>query len=323
MEIPRLTRILKWLFLIGIYFVVTNFCASSALLPLAFAGGFSRRDTLASFISGLASFLTCVTPFVVIGGLMALVVWAYRKDKIREQVSMDDFKDDNLLFRYGYEINQTTLSIAVKPEWSDKEINEFVVSMRQRIATQILNRFASSKLEVINPVHIKDKNMQQDGRDFLKIIFRSIRGSQVSHFIYYAIAGKYVVVHYFTRVRGKYRWHDMVDFVITGPLHIWFWGIDWLQNQYSIIAAISRYLNNSYDLIDLETFFEASYLVLLDETRNFLKEEGLLSEELNQIIVNNINNSQNISVSHATGFSFGNIASNVQNVAKSVLPVVK
>jgi hypothetical protein len=319
MEIPKLPRILKWLVLLGIYFVVLNFCASSALLPLTLSGLFSRQDTLASLISGLASFLVCIIPFVVIGGLMAVVVLAYRKDKSREQLSSDDFKNDNLLYRYGYKINQTTLSIPVKTEWTDEEIYKFSVSMRQKISTQIQSRFESFGVEVVNPVTIKDKNMQQDSRDFLKIIFRSRRGSQVSHFIYYAVAGKYVVIHYLTYVRGKYWWHDIVDFVITGPLHIWFWGVDWLQNQYSIITAISKHVNNSYDLLDLETFFEASYFVLLDETRNFLKEEGLLSEELNQIIVNNINNSQNITVSHSKGLSFENIA----NTAKSVLPTVK
>jgi len=128
-----------------------------------------------------------------------------------------------------------------------------------------------------------------------------------------------MVVHYLSRVRGKYRWYDVVDFVIMGPLTVWFWVVSWWQNSYSIIAAISKVVNNFADQLDLKTFFISSYLVLLDETRAFLEDKGLLTEELKRIINYNITNSSNINVSQSQGVSIGKTVQSVaENVAKSV-----
>lgn len=319
MEIPSASRIVKWLVVVGLYFWVTGACVSVVLIPFGFSVSSLFDDyNFAQMVSGAFGLLSCILPLAIIAGLMALMAWIYNTDKMREQTASDDFKNNNLLFRYGYKINETTLPIAVKPEWTEQEIREFVEAMQNRIASQIHDRFAAAEVQVTNPIYIKDKDLPADNRNFLKVIFRSRRGSQASHFITYAITGKYVVVHYLSRIRGKYRWHDVADFVITGPISIWFWGISWLQNQYSVIAAISKIVSNSYDLLDLRTYFEASYLVLLDETRAFLDEKGLLTEAVNQIIVNNINNSQNVSISGSSGVSLGGVVNAVQSAAQSL-----
>lgn len=314
MEIPPLFRIIRWFGLCAVYFWIIGACASITLLPLNLAlNSSSDNYNVQQSISGIFGFLGCLIPIIIFGGIMALMAWIFKMDKARERTASDDFKNENLLYRYGYKINEITLPIAVKTEWTDNETQEFVNAMRQRIASQIQNRFAGSGVQVTSRVHIKDKDLPSDNRTFLKVIFRSIRGSQASHFITYAVAGKYVVIHYISLIRGKYRWHDAVDFVISSPLTIWFWGLSWVQNQYSIIASISKIVGNSYDLLDLKTYFEASYLVLLDETRNFIKEKGLLTDELNQIIVNNINNSQNISISGSSGVKLGDVVNAVQS----------
>jgi hypothetical protein len=312
MEIPPLSRMVKWLILVGFYFQAFAFCISTVLVPFLFWRGDYQSAQSVNELSN--SF-----PFFMIAGLMGIVAWAYHKDKEREHHALDDFKNDNLLYRYGYKINETTIPVPVKPEWTDKEIERFVEALRQKIASQIQSRFASAGVQVANAVSIKDTDLPSDDRKFLKVIFRSKRGSQASHFITYAIAGKYVVIHYLSRIRGTYRWHDVVDFIIFGPLSIWFWGVDWLQNQYSIIAAISRIVRNSYDQLDLMAYFEASYLVLLEETRNFLKEQGLLTEELNQIIINNINNSQNIEITGSQNVSIGEAVNAVQSAARGLI----
>src|SRR5262249_4537826 len=149
--------------------------------------------------------------------------------------------------RYGYRFNEVVLPIPVKPERTDREVAEFVEAMRQRIAGQIQSRFAALAVEVTGTVRITDQDRPSDQQSVLRVVFRSARGSQVSHFIHYAVAGKYVVAHYLSHLRGRHRWEDVVDLVITSPLSVWFWGVPWLQNQHSIIAAISRDVsNNSY-----------------------------------------------------------------------------
>ena len=308
MEIPRVSRIGKWLILLAVYFWVIGLCATSALLPLAF----SRND----FVQFLGSSLSCISPFVVIGGLSGLVFVIYKKDQEREIRSSDDFKEDSLFFRYGYRLNHTTLTIPTKDEWGESQIRDFANSLQETLAHTIQKRFDSANVEITSPLNIKDKSLPSDERDFLRISFRSRRGSHVIHFIRYEITGKLIVAHYFTYIRGKYVWHDVADFVITGPLHVWLWIVDWLQNQYSVIARISSHVKNSYDQIDIETYFEASYLALLDETRNVLKDEGLLSEDLERVISVSIDNSQKVNITGSQGISVGNILSSVQSATR-------
>jgi hypothetical protein len=265
--------------------------------------------------------LNCIAPIVIIGGVMYLMIWIFNKDKKRELNPSDDFKKENLLYRYGYEINHTTLSIPVRTDWTEQQIDKFISVMRQRIAQQITSRFSAIGVQVTNPVNIKDRDKPSDSRSFLKIVFRSARGSQVSHFIYYAPMGKYVVIHYIALVRGKYRWHDVADFAISGPVSIWLWLLDWIQNQYSIIASISKFIGNSYDLLDLKSYFESSYLVLMDETRTFLKEVGLLTEEINSVIIQNINNSQNINVTNSKNTNLSGLVNTVQDVVQNIIPL--
>jgi hypothetical protein len=318
MNFPSLARIGKWLVLLGVYYQSIAFCATTALLPLSLSLGY-KDNSFERFLAQALTGITCLIPFIFVGGLMALMAFALKIDKDREAVASDDFKNDKLLFRYGYQVNKITFPIPLSKEWGPKEIGTFAHELRQKIATKIQDRFFSDGVAVTDPIYIKDKDLISDNRSFLKIVYKSKRGSQVSHFIYYAMSGKYLVMHYMSYVRGKYRWHDVVDFVISGPFTMWFWGIDWLQNQYSIVASISQFINNSFDILDLKTFFDASYLVLLDETRDFLKEKGLLTEELKQMIVNNINNSQNISITGSRGINLGNVVNTVQNAAQSLI----
>lgn len=306
MDIPSPARMFKWLILVFVYLQGLSICTAIF--------GFSSGRAI-----GPSTLLSCFPSLIVIGVIMYAVFLMFKKDKERENNPSDDFKDGNLLYRYGYEVNEDVIPIPVDSSWTEQQILSFVSAMRHRIAYKFRERFSSSKIEIIESFTIKDKDMPSDARNFLKIIFRSIRGSQVSHFVDYEIMGKYIVVHYVSKIRGKYRWHDVADFVIMGPLTIWFWGIGWLQNQYSIVAAISKIVYNSYDQIDLKSFFTSSYLVTLDETRIFLKENNLLTDELNQIIMHNINNSQNINITGSPGTSLSGLTNTVQNVGRSVV----
>ena len=315
-EFPLVFRIMKWLILLAAYFGILAFGAPLSRSLLGLANGLS----LAQFNQAVSTTLhspNYVLPLLVIAGWMVVISYIYLYDQAREQTTSDDFKGDTLLLRYGTRVHKITLPIYVKPEWTDQEINRFVDAMQERIGSQTESRFSTLGVQVTYSVLIQDRDLPFDNRSFLKIIFRSRRGSQVSHFIYYAMAGKMVVAHYLSHIRGMHLWQDVVDFVVTSPLSIWFWGMRWLQNQYSIVAAISRDLsNNSYDWLDLETYFLASELVLLDETERFLEEQGLLTSELKQMIFNNINNSQNISITGSQDVKLDN----VRNIAHIPLP---
>lgn len=240
---------------------------------------------------------------------------AYKLDLKREKKETDNFKDNNLFFRYGYRINRTVFSIPIDTNWSDGKIDDFAAEMSQTIAVKTHERL---KHPTVYLVTILDKKLKSDSKNFLKMVFRTKRGSQLSHFVYYAVSGKSIVAHYFTYVRGTYQWYDVFNFVFFCPISIWFWSIPWINNQFSIISSISTTIDNSFDVIDLSTFYESSYYALLDETRIILKENGLLTEELAQVIFNNINNnnSQNVNINNSSGLNLGNISNFVQSSVK-------
>jgi hypothetical protein len=255
-------------------------------------------------ILSLGLFLLIIIPS------MLLARTAYKNDQVREQNSTDTFQNQNLFFRYGTPINVTEFPIPANSSWSEKETVEIAQRMNQRVESRSMERLRMKGIAAFGTIDIIDKRLFTDKRSFLKVVYKTIRGSQLSHFVHYAVAGKSIVAHYYTYIRGATKWHDVFNFVFFSPLTIWFWGIPWLKNQCSILSVISRTEANSFDAIDLTTFYESSYYVLLDETRAFLKDNGLLSEEVAQVIFNNIsnNNSQNISISRSRNVSLGRIS---------------
>ena len=316
MEVPKLSRVLKWCVLIGLYLTVVGCCVGSLIYPFLIVGALSE-SRLVQFLSGLGGVVAVFIPLVLVGLFFSLVVWMYKRDKQHEKRPEDDFTGTNLLFRYGVRVNRAVLPIAVDPEWTEEGIQNFVEGLQQAVAVRIEESFSSSDVEVVLPVNITDRSLPSDSRDFLKIVYRSTRGSQLSHFIRYEKVGRVVVAHHFTFLRGRYEWHDVVDFVVTAPFHIWFWVFDWMRNQYSIVATLGRDVDNSYDQIDIETFFEASLFNILDETRRALEKEGLLTRDLERAISIHIDNSQRVNVTGSRGVVTGGIAQRIQDITRA------
>jgi hypothetical protein len=241
--------------------------------------------------------------------LMLPAVFAYIKDKEREAQGMDNFTGTRLFFRYGDEVHHISFSVPVKAEWSPEETTRFAARLREDLARRVGARIPPA-LAQADLLTIAD---QQSGekKDFLRILVRSRFGSLLAHFVHYASYGQTVTAHYFTFVRGIQTDWAVARFVIESPFTIWFWGIPWLLNQYSIIAEISRFRTSSFDGIDLQTMYNLTRYVLLCETQEVLEEAGLLTEEVRQIIFNQFNSTQSISVAGSSGVSFGNVNQNV------------
>ena len=65
---------------------------------------------------------------------------AFNIDLKRERKANDNFKDNNLFFRYGYRINRTDFSIPVDINWSDQKLQNFVSDMTQQISIKVNER---------------------------------------------------------------------------------------------------------------------------------------------------------------------------------------
>ncbi len=263
----------------------------------------------------LSTLPTVILPLIILGA-MGFSWWAYEQDKEREKVASDDFKEMGLLFRYGYEINDVAVPVFV--DLPSHQIDDLVRALTNRLYSTLQDAFANLNMVLAFPVVIKDKEYPEDQREFLKMVMRTSRGSQLSHFIHFAVTGKYIVTHFTTKVRGRYEWYNVVNFILLSPITVWFWGVDWWKNQYSIVASISTTVGNSYDLIDLTSYFQSTYLMVWRVIRDFLKEKDLLSDDVQQIIINNITNTQQISVSKSRQVNLGNIINRVQSAVPRI-----
>jgi hypothetical protein len=237
--------------------------------------------------------------------LIGLTAAAYRFDKEREAKGSDHFRSGRLFYRYGEEIERVYFSLPVKGEWEELKIDQFTRSTQERLAACIQKRVPSDLVAVEADLKISDLGTSE-AKSFLRILARSKYGSTLTHFIHYAQFGRTLTTHYFTYLRGTVSDWDLVRFFIASPFTIWWWGVPWLLNQYSVMEGMSRFRESSFDGVDIRTLYSMTKTILYEETEQLLRDAGLLTEEVQQIInihkhntVNrmSINNSANVNLS--------------------------
>lgn len=243
----------------------------------------------------------------------ALSAWAYVSDKAREARSMDDFSGDRLFFRYGHQVDSTYISVPIDQKWGFKETEDYAQTLRLSLAQKIAARLPEELAQVRGDIVVADRGTGER-KDFIRVCVRSRFGSLLTHFVHYANFGQTITAHYFTYIRGIHNDWDVVKFLLLSPFTIWSWGVPWLLNRYSIVSQLSVYRASSFDGIDLRTMFCLTNKVVYEETEKLLTEAGLITEEIRQVIHNNIynNNQQNISISHSSGVSLGGVKQSAQ-----------
>jgi hypothetical protein len=243
---------------------------------------------------------------------MGLGVWAYQADHEREKQSLDDFQGGGLFFRYGTQVESARWVVPVKPEWSAEETRAFAETLRRKVAERIDHHLPDDSVQVMGTVVIREKNRSL-GKEFARVCAKTGLGSLIVHFFHFAPFGRSMTLHYRSFVRGTHTPLDIVKFVLASPLSFWLWIWPWANNEYSILSRLSHFYESSYDDMDLQTIYVTSHSLLLNELRNVLEEEGILTEELRQMIFNQItnNNVQNVTASGAASITVGSVAQSV------------
>jgi hypothetical protein len=283
----RLLRAVQWLLLGIFYFSVA--CYILACIGLVRA--FERSD-----LAGTALF-----PILPLVAVIALAWFAFKQDKRREALGLDDFRGDWLFFRYGQEIDHTTISIPVKANWGFKETEVSAVTLRTTLAERIAARLPYSNVKVMVRKLITDRQTN-DQKEFTRVLIQSAYGSSVTLFIHYACFGQTITAHYFIYRRGTYDLWSVLRFLLMSPFTMWLWIIPWLLNRDSIIARISEYRGSSFEAIDLQTMFGVAHRVIYEETAETLKQVGLWTEEIQKIInynIQNVRSLQNVAINNS------------------------
>jgi|HubBroStandDraft_3_1064219.scaffolds.fasta_scaffold22197_3 hypothetical protein len=242
--------------------------------------------------------------------ILAVFVLSYlalAEDRRRESAGNDDFRGTGLFYRYGKQISYKTVSIPLQRESDAGKALRVAGELRDGIAQRVAHRLPGAA-EVLSPLEIKDRDAPNEGgKDLVRVRSVSHRGSLLVHFLHYAPLGQSVTAHHFIFLRGTHKPFDEFRFVFFSPFTIWMWGLPWVQNRFSILSHLSMAVSNSFDEIDLQTLFEATSSVIVAATEAVLRENGLLTEELHQLIVNNHYNNQRLDLRQASNFRLGSV----------------
>jgi hypothetical protein len=248
---------------------------------------------------------------LILSLFLAIAYWVWRADKGREERGDDDFSGWHLFYRYGEQIFSTAIPIPTDASWSAEETSRFAVALRTKLTDRIRQCLPEGAAHVLEPHRITNLDTHVK-RDFIRILARSERGSCLVYFIYYAPYGSNIIAQYFTYRRGHHSSWDVVKLVLESPISLWFWIIPWLSNRYSLALRVSHLDDDPYDLMDLDTMYVMTQYISLKATEAVLAEAGLLTEEVQQILVNNITNvtnknSQRFNISGGFVQSVGNV----------------
>ncbi len=256
--------------------------------------GLFATGLLASNRDGASGCLAPLVLALLLVGSDVAAAFSIEQDRKREAAEKDNFTGGRLFFRYGDEIHRAIFSIKVGDSWSKQQVDLFAVKLRDEMASRLAARLSCDRCGV-SAVAIRN-SLTGSEKIFLRILATTPRGSLVAHFAHYAPFQNTITAHYFTFARGTVGIPETILWVLEAPYRIWFWGIPWLLNRYSVLSEVSDFRNDSYDLIDLQTMYMMISDSLLRVTADVLRDEGLLTEELQTIIVNQLFSAQQVNI---------------------------
>lgn len=282
--------------------------AIGSMLDLVIASWRFLRWPLAAMLYIALGVSTLGLGFVYVLGIIVYAYVAIAADRRREAAGSDDFRGTALFYRYGRRIGRSSFSIPLQRQWSSGDAVRIAAGLRDGVAQRVQTRLQAAA-EVIAPQTVRDLDDPGDGgKDLVRVCLRSRRGSLLVHFLHFAPVVESVTAHHFTFLRGTHGRFDEFRFAFFSPISIWLWGWPWMMNRLSILSHLSMTVHNSFDDIDLQSLLEASNHVIGEALEAVLEANGLLTDALRQVIVNNTYNNQRVDLRHATGFRMGSIA---------------
>jgi hypothetical protein len=234
---------------------------------------------------------------------------AYFSDKSKDRSGNDNFKRGGLFARYGKEIYSSVIPIQIDPKKTSKSSEEVIAGIKRFLMAELEKQFANTPRFSLAELSVKDLKKSKDVRDFLRFSFVTPRNTKIHSIVYIPILGDQIIVQQMVHMRGNYYWYDVLWFLITSPLTFLFWIRRWFRGEYNIVANLSTKFNtSSFDYLDSLTIFKTTTVLTQTLVMQYARENGLLTEEIEKMIVQNITNSQNINISKSSGVKLGAIS---------------
>jgi hypothetical protein len=252
-----------------------------------------------------AAFIKVATVLAIctLGLFMGLGVAAIEADRRREARRFDSFSGDSLFFRYGRELFQTRFTFSASSGLEPSEVRDLAVSLQERLSARVRASLFGQPAALDEALVVQNSRTGQE-KAFIKIVALTDAETRISYFIHYQAFGMSLTAHYSAWTRGKTDEFALVKFVVMCPFSIWLWGVPWLLDRYSLMAALSGAYGDSFDEMDMATIFRAIHYDVIGQTQELLEEEGLMSEDLRGFLVNL---TQNVTASGSSTINIGSM----------------
>lgn len=230
--------------------------------------------------------------YLIIFAIISFSIYAFFSEKKSIESGNVRFRKNNLFFRYGFKIASFPTSLPTKDSWNVEETTAFGDKLTERIKNKFLTHYGDSPLrgkQIISIVNVTDSERPSDSRGFLKISFTGSRGAIFTWFITYELVGNCIVLYRMVFLLGIAHWYDLLFFFVTSPITILFWFYRWIKGEYDIYARVSRGIGNSFEVLDVQVYYESSDELITKAIVEELDANGLLPEPKMQEI-NNIFN---------------------------------
>lgn len=231
---------------------------------------------------------------------------AYFIDRNLEKDPEDDFKGDALFRRYGKKAFEAIIPIELEDGMARDDADGLLEQFREFLWGAANKQFGGLKEVDLTQQHtVRDLGWGKEDsyhyrhgeKEFFKATFRTARKSTLYYFVYFNQVGRHLLVHHYAYIRGRHFWYHALLFFASAPFHVWFWGYSWVKGRYSILGRLNcHYDRSSFDRIDLKSYFGSACFGMMMATKQFAKVYGLLTDELEKVILNNISNLPGLNV---------------------------
>lgn len=226
----------------------------------------------------------------------------------RQEDSIDNFKGDELFFKYGRQIFSQIVPIGLNDE-QEKDIQEIKIKLIDELIENSINNYVDEENYSQTLLTVIDKEKKTDKREFIRIKITTQRKSSLYYFLYIKTVGKQILIHHYAYLQGRHYWYTLLSFLTWTPVTILFWLYRYITKRFDILSHLNTHFDrSSYDLIDTKSFFQAISFNFSTSTKKFAQTNDLLTEELSTAINNTIYNSQTVQIEKSAGSFIGSIS---------------
>ncbi|MEM8524220.1 MAG: hypothetical protein AAGG68_06240 [Bacteroidota bacterium] len=250
------------------------------------------------------SWVATVPGIIFLTMLVTGICYAIERGKTDSK--QEDFYDERLFYKYGQVVKADVLPIGASKGKTSKTTEELARNLYHHLTLNMREKFGDNQQFNTKLISVSDSNKKSDARIFMKMHFLTMRKSSLTYFVTLKNVGNQLAINSLAYIKSNYAWHAALLYIVGAPFHYWFWIYHWLMGKYAISSRLGMiYTGNSFDKLDLESFLKAATFTIMGSIEDFAKENNLLTEELKQTIVNNINNTQNIQIEKSKGVRIG------------------